>query len=86
MLPSEIMDRRKRGFGIPLSAWLRTTWRKQAEDTLFDGVLISEGFIERKPLFELWNAHQSANSDYGYQLWTLLMLSLFLQSSHIPAK
>ncbi len=86
LLPSEIMDRRKRGFGIPLSAWLRTTWRKQAEETLFDGVLISEGFIEREPLFELWNAHQSANSDYGYQLWTLLMLSLFLQSSHIPAK
>ena len=78
LLPSEILNRRKRGFGIPLSRWLRTTWRKQVEETLFEGRLVSEGFIEREPLLELWNAHQSAKSDYGYQLWTLLMLALFL--------
>ena len=79
LLPSEILNRRKRGFGIPLAAWLRTTWRKQAEESLFEGPLISEGFIERKPLIEIWNAHQSRHSDYSYLLWTLLMLSLFLE-------
>ena len=68
----------KRGFGVPLAAWLRTTWRKQAEAALFDGPLFSEGFIERKPLTEIWNDHQSARSDWSYLLWTLLMLSLFL--------
>ena len=79
LLPSEILNRRKRGFGIPLAAWLRTTWRKQSEEALFEGPLISEGFIERKPLAEIWNAHQSSHSDYSYLLWTLLMLSLFLE-------
>ena len=79
LLPSEILNRRKRGFGIPLAAWLRTTWRKQSEEALFEGPLISEGFIERKPLIEIWNAHQSRHSDYSYLLWTLLMLSLFLE-------
>ena len=69
----------KRGFGIPLAAWLRTTWRKQSEEALFEGSLISEGFIEREPLIEIWNAHQSRHSDYSYLLWTLLMLSLFLE-------
>ena len=80
LLPSEILNRRKRGFGIPLAAWLRTTWRKQAEESLFEGPLISEGFIERKPLAEIWNAHQSSHSDHSYLLWTLLMLSLFLET------
>ena len=83
LLPSEILNRRKRGFGIPLAAWLRTTWRKQAEESLFEGPLISEGFIERKPLTEIWNAHQSRHSDYSYLLWTLLMLSLFLETQKV---
>jgi asparagine synthase (glutamine-hydrolysing) len=78
LLPNEIMNRRKRGFGVPLAAWLRTTWRKQAEEALFDGTLFSEGFIERIPLLKIWNDHQSARSDWSYLLWTLLMLSLFL--------
>ncbi|MBQ9448004.1 MAG: hypothetical protein IJU61_15505, partial [Victivallales bacterium] len=83
LLPSEVLNRRKRGFGVPIAAWLRTTWRKQAEETLFDGQLISEGFIERAPLHDIWNAHQSARFDYSYQLWTLLMLSLFLEKQNV---
>ena len=79
LLPNEIMNRRKRGFGVPLAAWLRTTWRKQAEEALFDGPLFSEGFVEHDPLLKIWNAHQSARSDWSYLLWTLLMLSLFLE-------
>ncbi len=79
LLPHEIMNRRKRGFGVPLAAWLRTTWRKQAEEALFDGPLFSEGFVERDPLLKIWNDHQSARSDWSYLLWTLLMLSLFLE-------
>ena len=78
LLPNEIMNRRKRGFGVPLAAWLRTTWRKQAEEALFDGPLFSEGFVEHDPLLKIWNDHQSARSDWSYLLWTLLMLSLFL--------
>ena len=79
VLPMDVLNRRKRGFGVPIAAWLRTTWRKQAEEALFDGPLISEGFIERAPLHDIWNAHQSAHSDYSYLLWILLMLSLFLE-------
>ena len=83
LLPSEILNRRKRGFGIPLATWLRTTWRKQTEESLFEGPLVSEGFIERKLLIEIWNAHQSRHSDYSYLLWTLLMLSLFLETQKV---
>ncbi len=83
LLPHEIMNRRKRGFGVPLAAWLRTTWRKQAEEALFDGPLFSEGFVERDPLLKIWNDHQSSRSDWSYLLWTLLMLSLFLEKQNI---
>ncbi len=83
VLPMDVLNRRKRGFGVPIAAWLRTTWRKQAEEALFDGPLISEGFIERAPLHDIWNAHQSAHSDYSYLLWILLMLSLFLEKQNV---
>ena len=80
LLPNEIMNRRKRGFGVPLATWLRTTWRKQAEEALFDSPLFSEGFVERVSLLKIWNDHQSSCSDWSYLLWTLLMLSLFLEN------
>ena len=61
-----------------LAAWLRGAWREPARETLFDGALISGGYINAKPLTTLWLAHQSGRRDFSYILWNLLVLSLFL--------
>ena len=77
-VPESIRNHAKRGFGIPLAAWLRGAWREPARETLFDGALISGGYINAKPLTTLWLAHQSGRRDFSYILWNLLVLSLFL--------
>lgn len=77
-VPEAIRNRSKKGFGVPLASWLRNAWRESAREALFDGPLISGGFINAKPLTTLWLAHQSGRRDFSYILWNLLILSLFL--------
>ncbi len=78
LLPPEIVNRRKSGFGVPVAIWLRGEWKVQAEELLFDGKLIQDGFINGKALHSLWSSHQSGLHDYGYPLWGLMILSMFL--------
>lgn len=77
-LPETVRNRSKKGFGVPLAAWLRGAWRESTREALFDGPLITDGYINAKPLTTLWLAHQSGRRDFSYILWNLLILSLFL--------
>ena len=81
LLPPELMDRPKKGFGVPISLWLRNQWRRQAEAELFESKLLSENFIDSQALHDLWAAHQSGRYDYGYLLWGVLILSMFINRS-----
>ncbi len=74
----EVLKRPKRGFGVPVASWLRSSWKKDAEKTLFEGKLISENFIKPDALRKYWNLHQSGR-DFSYLLWNLLMLAFFLE-------
>lgn len=78
LVPAELAERPKKGFGVPVSLWLRGEWRDLAATELFEGTLVSDGFIQPKTLHTLWAAHQSGRRDHGYLLWALLILSMFL--------
>ncbi|WP_276739328.1 asparagine synthase (glutamine-hydrolyzing) [Victivallis vadensis] len=78
LVPPELAERPKKGFGVPVSLWLRGEWRDLAATELFEGTLVSDGFIQPKTLHTLWAAHQSGRRDHGYLLWGLLILSMFL--------
>jgi asparagine synthase (glutamine-hydrolysing) len=78
ILPQEIAKRPKKGFGIPISKWLRTGWRSAAEEAIFDGKLSGEEFFSREALRNVWNAHQNQQEDAVYLLWGILHLALFL--------
>ena len=77
IVPPEIFDRPKRGFGVPVASWLRTSWKEQAYDTLFNGKLVS-GYADESALLQIWKQHQNRSHDWSYLLWSLLVLELFL--------
>ena len=79
IIPQEIFDRPKRGFGVPIASWLRGAWKEQAYQTLFDGKLVSD-YADRNALMQIWKQHQSRTCDWSYLLWSLLILELFLSS------
>jgi asparagine synthase (glutamine-hydrolysing) len=73
----EVLNRPKRGFGVPVSEWLRGSWKEQAHDKLFHSKMLTDGFIQPNALNKYWNLHQNGY-DFGYLLWDLLILAMFL--------
>jgi asparagine synthase (glutamine-hydrolysing) len=79
ILPDEILKKKKQGFGLPLSVWLRE--RSEFRDMLRDVVLSDRargrgyfnlGFVEG-----LMDHHQRGAWDHGSRLFLLLMLELW---------
>ncbi len=78
-VPSEIVDRPKMGFGIPLGAWLRGPLRDWAEDLIGSGRLEREGYLAAEPVRRLWAEHLSGRVDREYELWDVLMFQAWLE-------
>jgi len=75
-LPSQIIDRQKRGFNSPVSIWMRDSWRGTIDDLFRQraSTLVDLG----SPILQtLWQEHTSGQVDHGYKLWTLLSLILW---------
>jgi asparagine synthase (glutamine-hydrolysing) len=72
-LPKEIVERKKKGFGIPLAHWLRDELKPLVDD------LLSERFIKKQGIFDpacvkgIVDAHMKGEKDNRKQLWTLLV-------------
>ncbi len=77
LLPREILNRKKRGFGTPMGAWL-----KEDLAPLITG-LLSRGAIEKRGLFRsdavqgLISAHEAKRLDGTDRLLTLLCLEIW---------
>ena len=78
MIDTEILRRPKRGFGMPLAAWLRGHWSAPLRERLLDGELVRGNWFDRRATEELISLHQSGKRDFSYLLWSMLQLSLFL--------
>ncbi|MDR2574288.1 MAG: asparagine synthase (glutamine-hydrolyzing) [Desulfovibrio sp.] len=81
LLPPEILRRNKRGFQIPVAAWLRGRLRPLMEDLLAEGALRAQGIFNPRAVRTLMDAHISGKADLRKPLWTLLVLQLWLRAN-----
>jgi asparagine synthase (glutamine-hydrolysing) len=73
-LPSEVIDRPKMGFTIPLARWFRKELRPTFESTvLAPDAYVAEHF-EGEALRRMWSLHQQGRRDLAPYLWALLVL------------
>lgn len=80
LLPPEILAKRKHGFGLPVSDWLRghPGHRELARDSLLGSTSFIRAYFRAGALDRLFRLHEAdSTSYYGQLLWTLLMFELW---------
>lgn len=77
-LPDEIVNRKKKGFGIPLSVWSKTSLKPLIESFLKKDILFQ--YVEKKDINNIWQDHLSGKKDYSRYIWTVVILSAWLDS------
>jgi asparagine synthase (glutamine-hydrolysing) len=78
ILPSELMNRKKHGFEVPLAKWFRSELKNMAHNYLFDKAYM-HAFFNVSYIEEMWSRHQNSIADYGTNLWTLLIFSIWYE-------
>ena len=73
-VPSELIDRPKMGFGVPIDTWLRGPLRDWAEQLLAPKRLCAYGLVRVEPVRRAWQEHLEGRRNLQYPLWTVLML------------
>ena len=84
-VPRELIERPKRGFAVPLAAWLRGPLRAWAEDLLSPHSIAAGGVLDVSRVRRLWSQHQNGLANHGDRLWAVLTLLAFLRAESAPA-
>ncbi len=79
LVPKEVLYRKKMGFGVPITHWLRADLKDFLQENLLSEKFAQRGIIKKDVVQRLVNEHISAEKDNVWQLWTLLMLELWFQ-------
>lgn len=79
-VPSQLVDRPKMGFGVPIGNWLRGPLRDWAEHLLDERRLREEGYLSPYMVRACWKEHLSGQRNFQYRLWAVLMFQSWLES------
>src|SRR5205823_1651408 len=74
-LPPAILGREKRGFEIPLDAWLRGPLREMFQDVVLAPQTPLGGLVDRPTVEALYRAHLRGSGRHGSVLWAILVLA-----------
>lgn len=79
LVPRELVDRPKRGFGIPRAAWLRGPLRDAARDILLGSAARTRGWFDTRVIEGLLTRHD-AGEDQDLFLWPIIMSEAWAQT------
>jgi asparagine synthase (glutamine-hydrolysing) len=85
-VPNAIIHRPKKGFGIPLRAWLRGPLRHRVERALEPSALWATGALDRSAFAEWANLHAARVGDYSKPLWALIVLDQWVRRERVELR
>src|SRR5439155_896652 len=86
-VPRTLIERPKKGFGVPIDQWLRGPLRDWAENLLNSDRLRREGFLNPRIVTLKWSEHLSGKRNWQYYLWDVLMFQAWLEAEkHCPKR
>jgi asparagine synthase (glutamine-hydrolysing) len=79
LVPPDILDRPKMGFGIPRAEWLRIGMKDMVIDLLTDSTAMQRDWFNEKKVKETIKSHMQGK-DRDNVLWPMLMLELWART------
>ncbi len=79
-VPKAMVERPKKGFGVPLAHWLRGPLREWAGDLLNPHALKQDGLFDAAPIAQAWQQHCAGSSDRHNDLWPVLVATQWLRA------
>jgi len=79
LVPSEVIYRRKMGFGVPIGSWFRGEMKDFVRSVLLSDKSLKRGIIKPEMMQKYVDEHTSGKFDHAFQIWSLLMLELWFQ-------
>jgi asparagine synthase (glutamine-hydrolysing) len=80
-VPASLIERPKKGFSIPIDAWLRGPLRQWAEALLDEKCIKDDQYFDPKPILQKWHEHLTGKHNWQYQLWDILMFQAWLEEN-----
>lgn len=74
-LPENILYRKKKGFGIPLTAWIKGKLKDEISSTILDDSMYRSGIFNRKKIMQLLDEHIKGKVDNRKQLWAFYIFA-----------
>lgn len=76
-VPKEILDRPKKGFGIPLNRWLRKELREFALDIIRSKSVIMDEYLDRDFVLQIFDDFIAGRNNNVNRLWRIIVLLLW---------
>ncbi len=81
-LPKEVINRSKKGFGVPIAKWVKGPLKELFEELLSSDRISREGFFNPEYVTALLQDHLVNRKDNRKHLWTLLVWELWVNRYH----
>ena len=87
-VPSTVLDRPKRGFGVPLRRWFKDQMIDWARDILHDPRTCQRGWTRPREVGALVEQHRDGSRDHAKRIWALVCLELWARAhvDGVPAR
>jgi asparagine synthase (glutamine-hydrolysing) len=79
-VPRALIDRPKKGFGVPLAQWLRGPLREWAFDLLSPEVIKRDGLFDPHAITRALDDHMSGRRDRHNDLWSVLVAQQWVEA------
>ena len=79
-VPPAVLDRPKRGFGVPLRRWFQEQMTGWAREILLDPRSRQRGWTRTNEVSALLTQHESGSRDHAKRIWALVCLELWARA------
>ena len=79
LVPPDVLNRKKQGFGVPLGTWFRGNLRELFADTLLSPASLQRGYFQPAFVRRIVDEHLAGKRDHTLRLWQLVVFEKWQQ-------